>query len=139
MSSPISADLDHVALSCKGPPLTLAKFYATTIGFEAIGFEEYSQGKAYFPSVRVNASTILDFFSSDGKPEEWTTGLTRGSHMCFAFARSTLDGICERLRESNIAFTEPKARSGARGTGYSIYLEDPEGNNLEFRHYDTQV
>lgn len=133
-STVTEADLDHVALSCKGTPLALATFYATTLGFAPVDFDRYTAGEVPFPSVRLNARTILDFFATTNTADE--TGLAPGSHLCFALPRPSLTRLCTRLQLAGIEYSDPVTRSGARGTGKSIYFRDPEGNNLECRHYE---
>lgn len=145
-----TAALDHVAMGCTRGALPLATWYAEIVGFEPLNFHEFSEGKVLFPSVRLNPNTILDFFESDNTNSSSinakdsssssarapTPALSSSSHMCFAFSRSAFDALLHRLREADVDFSEQKQRWGARGNGTSVYASDPEGNSLEFRHYD---
>lgn len=131
------ADLDHIALDCKGPALDLVDFYVSVFNFEPYRVNAYKEGKAPFPSVRASPNTILDFFESsdedDAKPPK---GLRQSNHFCFAVAKADWDQLRERLAEKNVeTMGEPANRSGARGDGVSIYVKDPEGNVVEFRYY----
>lgn len=121
-------------MRCKGPAMELARWYTDTVGFEAIHLEEYENGTANFPSVRVNAGTILDFFEPESDTS--SSAVSSGSHICFSFSRDSFDILTTRLEERGVVLTEKKKRSGARGNGWSVYTVDPEGNNLEFRYYD---
>lgn len=151
MSKVIEGELDHVALGTVNGAMKLAKFYADVIGFASINFGAYERGEAHFPSVRVNAGTILDFFEpkktlssstiSDTDDETHkdapglTTALSQNTHICFALTRSVWDAVVERLQNAGVTVTDSKKRSGARGDGISVYCKDPEGNDLEFRYY----
>lgn len=133
-ASVVTGELDHVAMRCKGPAMELALWYAETVGFEAVNFDEYKAGSAHFPSVRVNPGTILDFFEPEN--DNSSSAISSGSHMCFSFSRDSFDTLITRLGERGVDLTEKKKRSGARGQGWSVYAIDPEGNHLEFRYYD---
>lgn len=147
MSKVIEGELDHVAIGTVDGAMKLAKFYADVIGFAAINFEEYEGGEAPFPSVRVNAGTILDFFepktsTSDehdrknhNDSSDMSTALSQNTHICFALTQPVVQAVVERLQKAGVTVTIPKKRSGARGDGMSVYCKDPEGNNLEFRYY----
>lgn len=129
------ADLDHLALDCSGSSVALTNFYSSVLGFEPINVEEYKQGKAHFPSVRVNPTTIIDFF--ENKELEQTPGIHHGNHFCFALPKPEFDALLIRLKEADVSTKgPPKLRSGARGHGWSVYIDDPEGNTIEFRYYE---
>lgn len=130
------ADLDHIALDCKGPPLHLVDFYVSVFKFEPYRVEAFKAGKAPFPSVRASPNTILDFFESkEGAPAP-PKGLRQSNHFCFAVTKGDWDQLRERLQEKEVeTMGEPMQRSGAKGDGVSIYVKDPEGNVVEFRYY----
>ncbi len=56
----MEATLDHVAFNVRDP-MRLINFYTEVLQLAPEKVAEYQEGKAYFPSVRLNASTILDF------------------------------------------------------------------------------
>lgn len=130
----VIADLDHVALNCKGDPLKLAQWYAEVVRFCPIDFETYKAGSRPFPSVRVSPTCILDFFKSD----EANSVDANANHICFALSsRLALEDLMKRLHSAGFPPVDDKLlkRSGARGNGWSVYAKDPEGNLLEFRAY----
>lgn len=137
-SKHVEAVIDHLALGTTQGAMKLATFYSDVLGFAPIRFEEYQKGQVHFPSVRINASTILDFFepeSSDNPTSPPASALSSNTHLCFALSSQACDEIAERLRSAGISVSSPSKRYGARGTGISIYAKDPEGNSLEFRYY----
>lgn len=131
----LTAELDHVALRCRGDALKLAHWYAEVLRFQPIDFEEFAAGSRPFPSVRISPSTIIDFFQAS---EDQAADTRNGDHICFALSsRAELESTVERFRKLGLLpqDTEPKPRSGARGNGHSVYISDPEDNTLEFRAY----
>lgn len=136
---PLRGELDHVALGCVIPARDLAVWYRDILGFEPIDFENPN---ARFVSVRISNNTIIDFFdtarSSESKSlHNESNALSKNSHMCISISKEDFNELMERLRVNGVEFSfPPKKRSGARGIGFSIYLEDPDKNKLEFRYYD---
>ena len=51
--------LDHIVLNCADVDRSLA-WYCGTLGLDGVRVEDWREGKAPFPSVRVNAHTIID-------------------------------------------------------------------------------
>lgn len=137
-SAVMQAEVDHLAMGTTQGAMKLARFYTDVIGFEPIRFDRFEQGKAPFPSVRVNSHTILDFFepkldADSDKPA--ATALSNNTHLCFAVSRDAHDAVVARLKNAGVTVSDEKNRFGARGDGKSIYCQDPEGNHLEFRYY----
>lgn len=97
---------------------------------------EYENGSRPFPSVRVSSNSILDFFPrGDGDANRSEENM---NHICFAVAtRAQLDEVIDRLIAAGHppANPVPQERSGARGTGLSIYARDIDGTLIEFRTY----
>jgi len=58
--------LDHIVLNVYDMDKVL-DFYVNTLGLKPVRLSEYQQGKAPFPSVRVNEQTIIDLFPIDAK------------------------------------------------------------------------
>ena len=56
-------ELDHVVLWVEDPKRAL-EFYVDVIGLEAVRAEDFEKGKAPFPSVRVNDTTIIDLMGN---------------------------------------------------------------------------
>ena len=105
-------------------------FYMNVLGFVPDRLEEYKAGNAFFPSVRINPTTIIDFLPL-AKEGDKPTG-----HICIALQKVDFDKLVTRLAKHGITVDPPKNRYGAQGQGWSIYISDPENNQLEFRWYD---
>lgn len=130
--------MDHIVLNVEDAEAMTA-FYADVLKLPAERLEEYRAGKVPFPSVRLNADTIIDLFpkrlwqksAPDGK------GRPNLNHFCMAMEKSAWESLRQRLEANQVDISEgPVPRWGARGTGTSIYFADPEGNTIEARHYD---
>lgn len=132
----LQADLDHIALDCKGSPLDLAAFYSDVFGFAPYRVDEFREGKAPFPSVRVSPVTIIDFFPMENGADRLPKGLAQSNHFCFAVSKQDYDALLCRFEENSVHIIEgPISRTGAKGDGMSVYVKDPDGNTIEFRYY----
>lgn len=54
-------------------------------------------------------------------------------HFCLRFEGISAAELAQELRQQGIAIEEPETRYGAQGSGPSVYLKDPDGNQLELR------
>ncbi|WP_228640994.1 VOC family protein [Microtetraspora sp. AC03309] len=116
---------DHLVLNVRDVERAL-EFYAGTLGLEEERVAEWRAGKAPFPSVRVNESTIIDLVH---RPR----------------AESNVDHIClvvdpvdwQQVIDSGVfaVLEGPVSRFGARGVAQSVYVQDPDGNTVELRWY----
>ena len=131
--------LDHLVLRCADVATTLA-WYTDVLGLPGVRVDEWRKGDAPFPSVRVSADTIIDLIA--GRSD--TTGLAGADafaavvvqhldHLCLVVAPTDLDALAESGRFDVIE--GPASRFGARGTGTSLYVRDPDGTVVELRHY----
>ena len=129
--------MDHIVLDVEDDEAMLA-FYTDVLQLAPERVEEYRAGAVPFPSVRLNASTIIDLFPRQLWPANGATGQRQGNlnHFCISLSRETWQELVQRLAANRIAIEQgPVARWGAHGTGTSIYFRDPEGNLIEARHY----
>jgi catechol 2,3-dioxygenase-like lactoylglutathione lyase family enzyme len=117
--------LDHVVLNVADVERSLA-FYRDELGLEPVRVEEWRRGEAPFPSVRVDAGTILDLLAAP------RTGVN-ADHLCLVVEPVDLAAIKASGRFS--VLDGPATRFGARGNGTSLYVQDPDGNTVELRHY----
>ena len=72
--------------------------------------------------------TIIDLIHGD------RTG-TNMDHLCLVVTRLDIDAIVADTRFTVV--DGPATRYGARGDGWSVYVNDPDGNTVEFRSYDA--
>ena len=119
-------DFDHIVLNVADGERSL-RFYCDELGLAPVRVEEWRQGQAPFPSVRVSGATIIDLLVRDRTGEN-------ADHFCLVMPAADWE-------EMVAAGTVPVERSpskvfGARGTGMSVYTRDPAGNLVELRRYD---
>lgn len=131
--------MDHIVLNVEDDNSMVA-FYTNILQFETERLAEYRRGEVPFPSVRLNADTVIDLFpkkmwngnapAKEGRPHL--------NHFCFALTQKEWDALRGRLDDHGVTVEEgPVERWGAHGTGISIYFRDPEGNRIEARYYEA--
>ncbi|MEW9553851.1 VOC family protein [Nonomuraea sp. NPDC050783] len=139
----MQARLDHLVCWVADPSASL-RFYEQVVGLPGVRVEEFREGKAAFPSVRVSPETILDLI-----PYERATGMDEGTgvrgaaghplnHFCLALGRADFDALRLRLKQNGVEITGTGTNSfGARGIApEAIYFADPDGNVIEVRFYE---
>src|SRR3989337_639577 len=122
------SELDHIVLNVGDIERSL-KFYTGVMGLKAERLDEFRAGKVGFPSVRINADTIIDLFPSQERQSRDKGGeKTAGNlnHFCMVTGREDFAGIVDYLKENSIIIREgPVSRWGARGRATSVYFLDP--------------
>ena len=128
MSPPVRVvALDHVVLNVADVERSLA-FYCDELGLAPERVDEWRRGEVFFPSVRVDAHTIIDLLAAPRTGEN-------ADHLCLVVEPVDLDAIKASGRFEVV--DGPAVRFGARGNGTSLYVKDPDGNTVELRHYGT--
>lgn len=126
--------LDHVVLNVSDAELSLA-FYAGILGLRPERVDEFRSGRVPFPSVRVDARTIIDLLDPEHRG---TTPPDRNlNHIALALGNAPPE-IAEFLKERGIAIErEMTGNFGAQGdTAHSFHVFDPDGNLLELQAYE---
>jgi len=117
--------IDHIVLVVEDVERAMA-WYQRHAGLNGLRVDEWRAGQAPFPSLRVDAATIIDL----------VPGLDSGrghlDHVCFVVSADDLEAL-RALPELTIV--EEGKRFGARGVADSIYVRDPDGLLVEFRAY----
>lgn len=129
--------MDHIVLNVEDDEKMIA-FYSKVLGLAPERLQEYRAGDVPFPSVRLNADTIIDLFPKKLWQKSARVGQGRENlnHLCLALSQKDWESLLARLKEKNVAIEEgPVPRWGAHGSGTSIYFRDPEGNLIEARYY----
>jgi len=117
--------LDHIVLNVADVERAL-EFYTGALGLEAVRVDQWRRGAAPFPSVRVDAGTIIDLLARPRAGENL-------DHFCLVVAPSDFDSLKASGRFDVV--DGPATRFGARGDGTSLYVRDPDGNTVELRYY----
>ena len=119
--------LDHIVLKCVDVEVTLA-WYVLELGLQPVRVDQWRDGIAPFPSIRVSDDTIIDLI-----PGTATDG--RLDHLCLVVEPMDLHQLAQSGRFEVVE--GPVPRYGARGNGTSLYVRDPDGTLVELRHYGT--
>jgi hypothetical protein len=77
-----------------------------------------------FPSVRVSPETIVDLFPAERTGENV-------NHFCLVIEPTDLDVLADQFPGS----VRREGLFGAQGFASSVYVNDPDGNVIELRHY----
>lgn len=132
--------LDHIVLNVADMEAMLA-FYTQTLELAPARLPEYRAGQVPFPSVRLNADSIIDLFPRALWPEAAlaTAGHRHLNHFCLTLERPAWEALRQRLEAAGVVVEEgPVPRWGAHGRGISVYFRDPEHNRIEARYYPDQ-
>ena len=122
-------ELDHIVLRTPDVERSL-EFYCGVLGLEPERVDEWRRGEVPFPSVRVNAATVIDVFDAE------RTG-TNVDHVCLTIEPTDMQALVDEARRAGAVeiLAGPVPRWGAQGVATSVYLADPDGNLVELRHY----
>ena len=130
-------DLDHIVLNVGNIEQSLL-FYTEIVGLTGERVDEFKAGKVGFPSVRINAATIIDLFPNKERSHPRTGAKVDGNlnHFCLVVGADDFADTVDYLKEMQIGIREgPVSRWGARGRATSVYFLDPDGNEIEIRCY----
>jgi catechol 2,3-dioxygenase-like lactoylglutathione lyase family enzyme len=123
--------LDHVVLRCADIEMSLA-FYRDELGLEPDRVEEWRRGETFFPSVRIDTTTLIDLFpASPGYVGDPMAEGRNMEHFCLVIDPVDLDALAEHFPASKRA----DGLYGAQGIASSLYVQDPDGNTVELRSY----
>ncbi|WAU80324.1 VOC family protein [Streptomyces sp. Qhu-G9] len=135
--------LDHVVLWVRDP-VASADFYEKAVGLEPLRVTEFAEGKASFPSVRLNEETIFDLAPltmaarMNVVPGAADSAGHPVNHVCLSLTGEAFDALHARLEERAVPLSDFTYDAfGARGKARrSFYFRDPDGNIFEARHYE---
>ena len=130
--------LDHIVLNVADVERSL-RFYQAALGLTAERVEAWRRHEVGFPSLRINASTLIDLVMA---PERASASESKSNlaHFCLVTDSPTLDEATQALEAAGaVVETGPVVRSGARGNALSIYFRDPDNNLIELRTYAGQT
>jgi catechol 2,3-dioxygenase-like lactoylglutathione lyase family enzyme len=118
---------DHVVVNTSNIEALLG-FYCGELGLEPERVEEWRRGEVLFPSVRVNAETLIDLFPAERTGENM-------NHFCLVIEPTDLDALAARFPDAHRA----DGLFGAQGYASSLYVRDPDGNTIELRFYKERT
>lgn len=105
------------------------------LGLQGQRLDEFRAGKVGFPSVRINEDTLIDLVQVEqaGTAAESLKNL---DHFCLVSESVDLAALAADLKSSGVVVVrESVSRWGARGQATSIYIQDPDSNEIEIRCY----
>jgi catechol 2,3-dioxygenase-like lactoylglutathione lyase family enzyme len=117
--------LDHVVLTVADVERSLA-WYTGELGLVGVRVDEWRRGEVLFPSVRIDAATIIDLLAGERSGQNV-------DHLCLVIEAVDLDAVARSGAFDVVA--GPSKLFGARGEGVGLYVRDPDGNVIELRHY----
>lgn len=137
-------EMDHIVLRVRDIDTSLA-FYHKVLGLPTERLQAFKAGKVPFPSIRINADTIIDLFEVKNMPSIDQT-FRNQDHYCIVINPTDLSRLSEHLQEIGVELAPvspstpdqvggPVTRWGAHGNGTSLYIYDPDGNVVELRYY----
>ncbi|MEW6733921.1 MAG: VOC family protein [Acidobacteriota bacterium] len=130
--------MDHIVLNVNDIDKAI-HFYTEILGFEVERVNEYKEGRAPFPSIRINANTVIDLFPPNRwkKIDDLKGYFPNLNHFCLAVEFDDWQMLLKRLQMYNIPIHRESDKNwGAKGEGISFYINDTEGNEIEVRYYE---
>jgi catechol 2,3-dioxygenase-like lactoylglutathione lyase family enzyme len=118
--------MDHIVLNVADVERSL-HFYLDELGLQPVRVGEWRRKEVFFPSVRVDATTIIDLLLSPRTGEN-------ADHFCLVVQPTNLEAVKASGRFDVV--DGPDRRFGAQGDGTSLYIRDPDHNLVELRYYD---
>lgn len=117
-------ELDHVVLRVRSVERSIA-FYRDVLGLaeerrvESIGLVQLRAGASLLDLVPAGADATFDERNME--------------HFAFTVTPFDADALSAHLRAHGVEPGEVSQRYGAKGTGPSIYFDDPDGNTVELK------
>lgn len=131
--------MDHIVLNVEDDEKMIS-FYSKVLLMPPERLDEYRAGNVPFPSLRLNADTIIDLFPK----KMWRKSAREGggqqnlNHFCIVLNKEAWQELLELLQANSVSIEDgPVQRWGAHGNGTSVYFRDPEGNLIEAKYYET--
>jgi catechol 2,3-dioxygenase-like lactoylglutathione lyase family enzyme len=122
---------DHLVLKVADVERSL-HWYTERLGLEGVRVDAWRAGDVLFPSVRIDATTIIDLLpQSDPEAAACESAL---DHLCLVVAPINFDQLVA-TGLFDVAFGPTDGLFGAQGFARSLYIRDPDGITIELRSY----
>jgi glyoxylase I family protein len=118
------ADLDHVVVRAANMAESL-KFYRDVLGCPV----ERRVERIGLVQLRAGASMVDLIDASDSPPD----GTPNMDHFALRLETLDVDALRAYLGSHGIEMGEVRTRVGAKGSGPSVYISDPDGNTVELK------
>ncbi len=119
--------LDHIVLRVADVERSL-DWYRSKLGLAGVRVEEWRREEVFFPSLRIDATTIVDLVA--GQAPTGSEGNL--DHLCLVVAPGSLEEVDA---DHGFDVVDAGIRFGAQGDARSTYVRDPDGNVVELRTY----
>ncbi len=116
--------IDHIVLKTDQRDAMIA-FYCDILACEVVK-QVPSIGLTHLKA----GSQMIDLVAVDSLD---TSGDKNMDHFCLLVADFDQQEIVDYLTQQNVAILDQGVRFGAQGDGYSIYINDPQGNEVELK------
>ncbi|MCY4365104.1 MAG: VOC family protein [Chloroflexi bacterium] len=127
-------EMDHIVLRVSDVEASLS-FYSEILGLPVERVDQWRAGEVRFPSVRLNADTIIDLFASDQEPIG-KEGAKNQDHYCMVIEPTDMEALKAEFEAIGVEIQAgPGKRWGSHGDGISLYIYDPDDNVVELRYY----
>ena len=117
---------DHLVLNVTDVERSLA-WYCDELGLTPERVDEWRRGEVLFPSVRIDAHTLIDLLAVDRTGENV-------DHLCLVIEQTDLAALATSGR-FDVVDGPTDGLFGAQGLATSLYVRDPDGNVVELRSY----
>lgn len=118
---------DHIVLNVADVEVSAA-WYRAKLGLELIRLEEWRRGEVLFPSLRIDATTLIDLLATERTGENL-------NHFAVVVDTDDLQAVIDSGEFELAGPDHPRDLFGARGQGRGVYVKDPDGNTVELRTY----
>jgi catechol 2,3-dioxygenase-like lactoylglutathione lyase family enzyme len=83
----------------------------------------------------VSDDTLIDLLAAENKPADDASN-NNLNHFRLLVSPRDLKGLLTRLKRERVTpDREPRPRWGAHGPGTSVYIHDPNGNQIELKTF----
>ncbi len=125
--------MDHIVLNVADVERSVA-FYVEVLGLGAERVDEFRAGQVMFPSVRINEACLIDLMTAE--QDTSAQARTNLNHYCLVAEGLDFESLIDDLKQAGVTVLRgPVSRWGARGDARSVYILDPDANEVEIRSY----